>query len=192
MSVHPTAYVHPDAKVGRFTDIGPFTEVGPYAVIGEGSWLVGCTVEGTIGERTKVWRYAHVMRGAVIGNDCQVCNGAIVLTDAVVGDRTDIQLWSGVARHAIVGNDVFIAPNVVFCNSKHPYRGQDHADLQRIIVQDGASIGANSSLMAGIVIGNGAVVGAGSVVTKSVPNNAVVYGNPAIPRFPSTYRSGCI
>ena len=164
----PLAWCHPKAQVGLRSKIGPFAEIGPEAVIGDDCVIHGC-VEGKIGHRTKVWRFAHVMKDAVVGDDCQVCNGAIVLSDARVGDRVDVQLWVGVARLAVVEDDVFIGPNVVFCNAKHPVRGMSHDNLQRITLRRGCSIGANSSLLAGIEIGECAVVGAGSVVTKDVP-----------------------
>jgi UDP-2-acetamido-3-amino-2,3-dideoxy-glucuronate N-acetyltransferase len=173
---HHTAVVHEDASVGKGTTIGPFCEIGPKAVIGDNCRLEHCTVEGNVGCNTKVWRYSHVMEGAVVGHDCQVCNGAIVLTDAVVGNRTDMQLWTSISRLAKIGSDVFIGPNVVLCNSKNPRRG---VSLQKITIGDGASIGANSSILAGVTIGNNAVIGAGSVVTHDIPCNVTAYGNPA-------------
>jgi UDP-3-O-[3-hydroxymyristoyl] glucosamine N-acyltransferase len=147
---HNTAVIHPDAIVGEGTTIGPFCEIGPKAVIGKDCRLENCTVEGKVGDRTKVWRYSHVMEDAVVGDDCQVCNGAIVLSDSVVGNRSDIQLWVSVSRLSVVGHDVFIGPNVVFCNSKNPRRG---VSLDKIEIGNGASIGANSSIMGGVVIG---------------------------------------
>jgi acetyltransferase-like isoleucine patch superfamily enzyme len=119
------------------------------------------------------------MLGAEVGEDCQVCNGAIVLPGAKVGNRSQIQLWAGIARLAQIGEDVFIGPNVVFCNARKPRVGMPHDELQRIVVEDGAVIGANSSIMAGVTIGKGATVGAGSVVLWSVPPGETWAGNPA-------------
>ncbi len=132
-----------------------------------------------IGTGTRIWAFAHVLAGARIGNDCNVCDGVFIENDVVVGDRTTIkcgvQLWDGVR----LGNDVFIGPNATFTNDLFPRSKQHPAQYAQTIVEDGASIGANATILAGTTIGRGAMIGAGAVVTRSVPPNAIVVGNPA-------------
>jgi len=108
-----------------------------------------------------------------------VCDNVFIENDVVVGDRVTIkcgvQLWDGVQIH----DDVFIGPNATFCNDRWPRSKQYPDSFLQTVVEIGASIGANATLLPGVVIGRGAMVGAGAVVTKNVPPNAVVVGNPA-------------
>lgn len=135
----------------------------------------------TIGERTRVWAFAHVLPGARIGADCNVCDGVFVEGDVVVGDRVTIkcgvQLWDGVRLE----DDVFVGPNATFTNDPFPRSRQylEKDKTPQTLVQSGASIGANATLLPGITIGSGAMVGAGAVVTHNVPPDAIVVGNPA-------------
>lgn len=133
----------------------------------------------TIGAGTRIWAFAHILPGAKIGRDCNICDGVFIENDVVVGDRTTVkcgvQLWDGVR----LGHDVFVGPNATFTNDLFPRSGQRPERYTSTIVEDGASIGANATLIAGITIGRGAMVGAGAVVTRSVPPNAIVVGNPA-------------
>lgn len=132
-----------------------------------------------IGEGTRIWAFAHVLPGATIGSDCNVCDHVFIENDVIVGDRTTIkcgvQLWDG----ARIGNDVFIGPNASFINDKFPRSKVYPESFAKIFVEDGASIGANATVLCGIRIGAGAMVGAGAVVTKDVPSGAIVTGNPA-------------
>lgn len=132
-----------------------------------------------IGAGTRVWAFAHVLPGARIGRDCNICDGVFIEGDVVVGDRTTIkcgvQLWDGVR----LGNDVFIGPNATFTNDPFPRSRKYPGSFPQTIVEDGASIGANATLLPGLRIGRGAMVGAGAVITRSVPPNAIVVGNPA-------------
>jgi acetyltransferase-like isoleucine patch superfamily enzyme/dTDP-4-dehydrorhamnose 3,5-epimerase-like enzyme len=132
-----------------------------------------------IGDGTRVWAFAHVLPGARIGADCNICDHVFVESDVVVGDRVTVkcgvQLWDGVRLH----DDVFIGPNATFTNDAFP-RSRDHTrPLMETVVERGASIGANATVLPGIRIGRNAMVGAGSVVTGDVPPNAIVVGNPA-------------
>jgi acetyltransferase-like isoleucine patch superfamily enzyme len=132
-----------------------------------------------IGPGTRIWAFAHVLPGAVIGRDCNICDHVFIENDVVVGDRvtvkSGVQLWDGVR----LGNDVFVGPNATFTNDKYP-RSRSWPDrFLETHVGEGASIGANATILPGISIGRGAMVGAGAVVTKDVPPNAVVHGNPA-------------
>lgn len=132
-----------------------------------------------IGEGTKVWQFAVLLKGAVVGRDCNVCAHTLIEHDVVIGDRVTLKsgvfLWAGTR----IGNDVFIGPNATFTNDLFPRSKQYPAEFFGVTVEDGASIGANATLLPGIRIGRGAMIGAGSVVTKDVPDWAVVVGNPA-------------
>jgi UDP-2-acetamido-3-amino-2,3-dideoxy-glucuronate N-acetyltransferase len=132
-----------------------------------------------VGEGTRVWAFAHVLPGAVVGKDCNICDHVFIENHVTVGDRVTIksgvQLWDGVH----VEDDVFIGPNVTFTNDPFPRSKQHLCAYPETWVRRGASIGANATILPGITIGAGAMVGAGSVVTRSVPSHAVVFGNPA-------------
>lgn len=132
-----------------------------------------------IGARTRIWAFAHILPGARIGSDCNICDGVFVEGDVVVGDRTTVkcgvQLWNGVK----LGDDVFVGPNATFTNDLFPRSREYPQNFAQTLVEDGASIGANATILAGLTIGRGAMVGAGAVVTRSVPPNAIVVGNPA-------------
>ena len=132
-----------------------------------------------IGRGTRVWAFAHILPGAVIGADCNICDGVFVENDVVVGDRVTVkcgvQLWDGVTLE----DDVFVGPNATFTNDPFPRSRQYPAEFPRTIVRRGASIGANATILPGLVISANAMVGAGAVVTADVPPNAVVVGNPA-------------
>ncbi len=132
-----------------------------------------------LGPGTRVWAFAHILPGAVIGEDCNICDGVFIENDVVVGDRVTIklgvQLWDGVRLE----NDVFVGPNATFTNDPFPRSRQRPAAYAKTVVREGASIGANATILPGIVIGRQAMVGAGAVVTSNVPPHAIVTGNPA-------------
>lgn len=133
----------------------------------------------TIGARTRIWAFAHLLPTAAIGEDCNICDNVFIEGDVRVGDRTTVkcgvQLWSGLR----VGNDVFIGPNATFTNDRFPRSRKHLAQYPATVLEDFSSIGANATILPGLVIGRNAMVGAGAVVTKSVPANAIVAGNPA-------------
>lgn len=132
-----------------------------------------------VGPRTRIWAFAHVLHGAKVGADCNICDGVFVEGGAVVGDRVTVkcgvQLWDGVELE----DDVFVGPNATFTNDPQPRSRQWLDEYPRTVVRSGASIGANATILPGLEIGPGAMVGAGAVVTRSVPPHAVVVGNPA-------------
>jgi UDP-2-acetamido-3-amino-2,3-dideoxy-glucuronate N-acetyltransferase len=132
-----------------------------------------------VGSGTRIWAFAHVLAGASIGEDCNICDGVFVEGGAVIGDRVTIkcgvQLWSGVELE----DDVFVGPNATFTNDRFPRSRQWLDEHPKTLVRTGASIGANATILPGLEIGRGAMVGAGAVVTRSVPPHAVVTGNPA-------------
>lgn len=131
-----------------------------------------------IGAKTRIWAFVHILPGAQIGEDCNICDHVFIENDVVVGDRVTIkcgvQLWDGIR----IESDVFIGPNVTFANDKFPRSKQKFA-VMRSVVKCGASIGANATILPGITIGERAMIGAGSVVTRDVPPDVLVVGNPA-------------
>ncbi|WP_296657685.1 WxcM-like domain-containing protein [Paraburkholderia sp.] len=133
----------------------------------------------SIGKGTRIWAFAHILPGARVGEDCNVCDGVFIENDVVVGNRVTIkcgvQLWDGIE----IQDDVFIGPNVTFTNDRFPRSKQYPESFARTVVARNASIGGNATILPGITIGTNAMIGAGAVVTRSVPPNAIVVGNPA-------------
>lgn len=132
-----------------------------------------------IGDNTKIWQYVVVLGSAVIGEDCNICSHCLVENDVVIGNRVTIkcgvQIWDGLR----IEDDVFIGPNATFTNDLFP-RSKHYPDkFAQTVIQKGASIGANVTILAGNTIGRNAMIGAGAVVTKNVPPYAIVVGNPA-------------
>ncbi len=134
-----------------------------------------------VGGGTRVWPFAHVMRGARIGRDCNIGGGAFIESGAIIGDRVTVKNHVMVWDQVTVEDDVFLGPNVVFTNDRNPRAAfkKDVTALQATHVGRGASIGANATVVCGITIGRGAFIGAGSVVVDPVPPHALVVGNPA-------------
>lgn len=132
-----------------------------------------------VGRGTRIWAFAHVLAGATVGADCNVCDHVFIEDDVVVGDRVTIksgvQLWNGVT----LGDDVFVGPNATFANDKYPRSKQYQADVPRTDIGRGASIGAAAVILPGVRVGSRAMIGAGAVVTHDVPPRAIVSGNPA-------------
>ncbi|QRX81013.1 WxcM-like domain-containing protein [Glaciimonas sp. PAMC28666] len=132
-----------------------------------------------IGLGTRVWAFAHILPDAIIGIDCNICDGVFIENKVSVGNRVTIkcgvQLWDGVTLE----DDVFVGPNVTFTNDRRPRSKQYPDEFEKTLVCAGASIGANATILPGLVIGRRAMIGAGAVVTQSVPPNAIVVGNPA-------------
>lgn len=132
-----------------------------------------------IGDGTRIWQFVVILRGAQIGKDCNICSHCLIEGDVLVGDRVTIksgvQLWNGTR----IEDDVFIGPNATFTNDKYPRsRNPDFAQLNTVI-EKGAAIGAGAVVLPGIRIGANALVAAGAVVTRDVPANTRVAGNPA-------------
>jgi acetyltransferase-like isoleucine patch superfamily enzyme/dTDP-4-dehydrorhamnose 3,5-epimerase-like enzyme len=131
-----------------------------------------------IGDGTRIWAFVHILPGAQIGADCNICDQVFIENNVKMGDRVTIKsgvhLWDGI----LLEDDVFIGPNVAFTNDLFPRSKHQPQVYSRTTIRHGASIGSNATILAGITIGQYAMIGAGSVVTRDVPVNAVVVGNP--------------
>lgn len=133
----------------------------------------------SIGAGTRVWAFAHILRNACIGEDSNICDHTLIEGKVQIGDRVTIKsgvyLWDGV----IVEDDVFIGPAAVFTNDRKPRSKKYPDSLPEIRLSRGCSIGGNATVLPGVRVGRWAMVGAGSVVTRDVPDFALVYGSPA-------------
>lgn len=133
-----------------------------------------------IGQKTKVWQYSVIFPQAVIGENCNICAHTMIENDVQIGNNVTIKsgvyVWDGITLE----DNVFVGPSVTFTNDKTPRSKQYPDEFLKTIVEQGASIGGNATILPGIRIGRNALVGAGAVVTKDVPENAIVVGNPAI------------
>lgn len=141
----------------------------------------------TIGAGSKIWHFAQIRKGAKIGKNCIIGNSVYIDIDSEIGDNVKIQNHAIIYHQAILENGVFVGPNVCFTNDKIPrainpdgsLKSTDDWGVSTINVKQGASIGGHSVILPGVTIGRFAMIGAGSVVTKNVPDFALVYGNPA-------------
>jgi UDP-2-acetamido-3-amino-2,3-dideoxy-glucuronate N-acetyltransferase len=133
-----------------------------------------------IGEGTKIWHFCHIQEGAKIGKNCIIGQNVNIGPGVIIGDNVKIQNNVSVFTEVSIEDDVFIGPSVVFTNVHNPRSFINRKDeFQSTIVCEGASIGANATIICGNTIGEYAFVGAGSVVTKNVPAYTLVYGVPA-------------
>ncbi|MEO6404108.1 MAG: acyltransferase [Ferruginibacter sp.] len=132
-----------------------------------------------IGEDTQVWQFAIILKGATIGKNCNINCHTFIENDVKIGDRVTVKsgvyLWDGIE----IADDVFLGPNVTFVNDKYPRSKQYPEAFQHTLIGQYASIGAASTILGGIQIGEYSLIGAGSVVTKDVPPYSLVLGNPA-------------
>ena len=151
MSIHPTAFIHPLADV----------ESG-----------------ATIGAYTKIWRWSHIMPGAVIGKDCVIGEHCYIATDVVVGDHCHIQNGVNLYDGVRLGNSIFFGPNATTTNVKFP-RSHRKGKFEETIFKDNCTIGAGCVIICGVTIEEWVMVGANSIVTKSLPPGVTAFGNPA-------------
>ena len=140
-----------------------------------------------IGANTKIWHFTHVCGGAKIGEKCSLGQNVFIGNDVKIGNNVKIQNNVSIYQGVLIEDGVFLGPHVCFTNDKFPRAINPDGTLKTVndwqlcktLVKKGASIGANSTILPGITIGEFAMVGAGSVVTKDVPDYAIAFGNPA-------------
>lgn len=132
-----------------------------------------------IGQNTRIWQYSVILKEAVIGTGCNICAHTLIENDVYIGNnvtvKSGVYIWDGIT----IEDNVFIGPCVAFTNDKKPRSKHYPEYFAKTIVEQGASIGANATILPGIRIGRNALIGAGAVVTKDVPENAIMVGNPA-------------
>jgi acetyltransferase-like isoleucine patch superfamily enzyme len=132
----------------------------------------------TIGRGTRVWAFAHLVSGAVVGEDCNICDHTFLEGKVRIGNRVTLKcgvyLWDGL----ILEDDVFVGPNATFTNDLRP-RSKQYKDFPITRLQVGCSVGAGATILPGLTIGRWTMIGAGAVVTRDVPDFALVVGNPA-------------
>jgi UDP-2-acetamido-3-amino-2,3-dideoxy-glucuronate N-acetyltransferase len=132
-----------------------------------------------VGEATRIWAFAHVLPGACVGTHCNICDHVFVENDVIIGDRVTIKCGVAVWDGLRIEDDVFVGPNATFTNDVFPRSKAHPSEILNTVVRQGASLGANCTILPGITIGMKAMVGAGSVLTHDVPPYAIVVGNPA-------------
>lgn len=147
------------------------TSIHHTAVVEEGA---------SIGQNTMIWHFCHLMPRAVIGENCQLGQNVFIDNNVRIGNGVKIQNNVSVYNGVILEDDVFIGPSAVFTNVLNPRSFIDRkTEFKPTLVKRGASIGANATIICGVVIGNFAMIGAGAVVTRDVPDHALMVGNPA-------------
>ncbi|MBX2971936.1 MAG: N-acetyltransferase [Flavobacteriales bacterium] len=136
----------------------------------------GCT----IGEGTRIWHFCHIMPGCTIGEHCNIGQNVVISPDVVLGRNVKVQNNVSIYTGVVCEDDVFLGPSMVFTNVINPRSAVNRrGEYLRTVVKKGASIGANATIVCGHDIGRFAFIGAGAVVTREVPDYALVVGNPA-------------
>lgn len=134
----------------------------------------------SIGKGTKIWHFSHVMPNAIIGNNCNIGQNVVISPNVKLGNNVKIQNNVSIYTGVVCEDDVFLGPSMVFTNVINPRSGVNRRDeYLNTLVKKGASIGANATIVCGNNIGRYAFIGAGSVVTKEIPDYALVVGNPS-------------
>ncbi len=136
-----------------------------------------------IGKDTRIWAFVHVLKDVTIGKDCNLCDYVFIENGVTIGDRVTIKngisVWNGVTLE----DDVFLGPNCVLTNDIFPRSKGYHSENVKTLIKKGASVGANATIICGTTLGKYCMIGAGAVVTKDVPDFALVIGNPARFRY---------
>ena len=127
-----------------------------------------------IGSNTNIWQYCVVLKNAEIGENCNICSHCFIENDVKIGNNVTIkcgvQIWDGIE----IEDNVFIGPNVTFSNDKYPRSKCHDVEFAKTIIKQGASIGANCTIIPGVIIGENSLIGAGTVVTKNIPDNVLI------------------
>ena len=127
-----------------------------------------------IGGNTNIWQFCVILKNAQIGANCNICSHVFIENDVKIGNnvtiKNGVQIWDGIE----IEDNVFIGPNVTFCNDRYPKSGNKNFKPEKIIIKKGASIGANSTILPGVTIGENAMIAAGSIVTKNVEKNTTL------------------
>ena len=133
-----------------------------------------------IGEETRIWHFSHIMTNCTIGRQCSIGQNVVISPEVQIGNRVKIQNNVSVYTGVICEDDVFLGPSAVFTNVINPRSAVNRKEeFKPTLVRQGATIGANATIVCGITIGRYAFIGAGAVVTKNIPDYALVIGNPA-------------
>lgn len=136
----------------------------------------GCS----IGKGTKIWHFSHIMANCTIGENCNIGQNVVVSPDVILGNNVKVQNNVSIYTGVICENDVFLGPSMVFTNVINPRSAVNRKnEYMKTVVHKGASVGANATIVCGHDIGKYAFIGAGAVITKTVPNYALMVGNPA-------------
>lgn len=130
-----------------------------------------------VGEGTTIWQFAVVLKGAIIGRNCNINSHTFIENDVIIGENVTIKSGTFIWDATRIEDDVFIGPNVVFTNDLRP-RSKQRINYPITTIQKGASIGANSTILAGVTVGAYAMTGIATVITRDIPAYALVYGNP--------------
>jgi acetyltransferase-like isoleucine patch superfamily enzyme len=134
-----------------------------------------------IGDGTRIWAFCNVLAGASIGRDCNICDRCFIENDVRIGNRVTVKCGVSLYDGLVLEDDVFVGPDVSFANDPRPRSGARLESYPRTTVRTGASLGSGAVILPGVTIGSYAMVGAASLVTRDVPDFALVYGNPARP-----------
>ncbi|MDE0599232.1 MAG: acyltransferase, partial [Dokdonia donghaensis] len=134
----------------------------------------------SIGDGSKIWHFSHIMTNSTLGENCNVGQNVVISPDVILGSNVKVQNNVSIYTGVICEDNVFLGPSMVFTNVINPRSAVNRkSEYARTIVREGASIGANATIVCGNDIGKFAFIGAGAVVTKEIPDYALVVGNPA-------------
>jgi UDP-2-acetamido-3-amino-2,3-dideoxy-glucuronate N-acetyltransferase len=133
----------------------------------------------TLGSATKIWEWTKIREGAVIGSMCNIGQGCYIDTNVKIGDRCKIQNGVSIYRGVTLGDDVFVGPGATFTNDRVPRADNAEWPITKTSVENGASVGANSTIICGVSLGERCMIAAGAIVTRDVPRHALVAGGPA-------------
>jgi UDP-2-acetamido-3-amino-2,3-dideoxy-glucuronate N-acetyltransferase len=134
----------------------------------------------TIGEGTKIWHFSHIMSDCILGSKCNIGQNVVVSPQVKLGSNVKVQNNVSIYTGVLCEDDVFLGPSMVFTNVINPRSAVNRKkEYKQTVVKKGASIGANATILCGNTIGKYAMIGAGSVVTKDIPDYALVVGNPS-------------